>query len=676
MALSTAAAGGAVADQSSQPSSPAAGDISSGNFHSCAVLDGGGVRCWGYGGDAALGYASTTSIGDDDTPDSAGPVALGSGATVTAIAAGSVHTCALLAAGSVYCWGFGGDGRLGYGSTSSVGDDEPPGSAGAVFLGSGHRATAISAGDGHSCAILDNGDVRCWGFNADGRLGLLHAQSIGDAPGRLAGATGPVLLADGTTGSAGPVDFGAGHTAKAISAGGAHTCAILDDDSVRCWGVGDNGRLGYGNTRNIGRLPAAPGDPNAVPPVAPIDTPATAGPVDLGSSGGVPHTARAITAGAVHTCAILDDGSLRCWGFNGKGRLGLGTTATVGDDERAGQVLPVDLGAGHTATAVDAGEQHTCALLDDGSVRCWGSAASGQLGSGDTRTIGDNESPGSVDPVDLGGARAMAISAGQAHTCARLDDGSVRCWGSGANGRLGLCAETDIGDDERPSSVGTVAIGMTGIAGTRCPPRRPSGGSAPIPTVVYDSPVLAPAQADELAAALAAQRIRARAMRGCRRDVARRLEADRRRALALPSAKRRIARLQADQRSARGRTACLRRHGRTPGSVTGVKAKGAAGGKIKLSFRVAGTDGSKPPAARRYLVKQSERPIRTGDDFRRAPALCRGSCSFDVTRLDATLELTIINLRRGRRYYYAVSARDNVSWRAGPRSKTVSRRAN
>ena len=116
-----------------------------------------------------------------------------------------------------------------------------------------------------------------------------------------------------------------------------------------------------------------PGDPNAVPPVPPIDSPATAGPVDLGSTAGVPHTARAISAGSVHSCAILDDGSLRCWGYNGSGRLGYGTTATIGDDEKPGAVPPVDLGAGRTAIAVDTGEQHTCALLDDGSVRCWGS---------------------------------------------------------------------------------------------------------------------------------------------------------------------------------------------------------------------------------------------------------------------------------------------------------------
>jgi alpha-tubulin suppressor-like RCC1 family protein len=685
LAMAASAPGAALADQSSQPSSPAAGEIATGNTHSCAIVAA-AVRCWGYGADGPLGYGNRTTIGDDETPASAGPVDLGPGSTVRAVSAGNAHTCALLTSGAVHCWGFGADGRLGYGNTNSIGDDEAPVSAGPVFLGPGRTAKAITAANGSSCAILNNGEVRCWGFNLDGRLGLLHTQSIGDAPNRLPGVDGPVLLADGKIGVAGPVDFGVGRTAKAISGGAFHTCAILDDDSVRCWGYGGNGRLGYGDTRNIGRERADPGDPNELPtPRLPVDTPATIGPVDLGSHDGVPYTAKAISAGYGHTCAIRDDDRLLCWGYNGRGRLGYGNQVAVGDSESPGSVGPVSLGVGRTAAAVDAGDQHTCVVLDDGAVRCWGDNAFGQLGYPGTpvtgRAVGDNELPSAVAPVDLGGVRAIAISAAQEHTCARLQDGSVRCWGYGSAGRLGLCNEKTIGDDEPASSVGTVAIGMPGIPGTACPPRpvvvAPPAAAPPPPaaTVVPDTPAPPPAQEDELATALAAQRDRATALRDCRSDVARRLAADRRKALGLASSKRRLARLQAQQRAARGRTACLTRHGRTPGSVTGLAAKASAAGKLVLSFRVAGTDGSKPPAARRYLVKQSERPIRTAADFRRAAALCRGTCTFDVTRLDATAQLTITDLRRNRRYYYAVVARDNVSGRTGPRSKTVTTKA-
>ena len=121
------------------------------------------------------------------------------------------------------------------------------------------------------------------------------------------------------------------------------------------------------------------------------------------------------------------------------GELGYGNTATIGDDETPGAGAPVDLGQGHSAKAISAGGFHTCALLDDASVRCWGYGAEGRLGYGNTENVGDNESPGSAGPVFLGAGRtAKAISAGSGHTCALLDDGSVRCWGYGANGALGL----------------------------------------------------------------------------------------------------------------------------------------------------------------------------------------------------------------------------------------------
>jgi alpha-tubulin suppressor-like RCC1 family protein len=665
VAVAATLPGGAAADQSSQPSSAAAGHLASGNFHTCAVIAA-AVRCWGFGGDGQLGYANKSSIGDDDTPDSVGPVAVGAGRTVTAIAAGSAHTCALLDNGTVRCWGFGANGRLGYGNTDTIGDDELPTAAGPVSLGEVGgvplTATAITAGNGHTCALLSNGAVRCWGFNLDGRLGLGHTDPIGD---------------NELPGSVAPIDFGGGHTAKAITGGGFHTCAILDDDSVRCWGFGGDGRLGYGNIRNIGRAPASPGDPLAEPPVLPVESVATAGPVFLGEVGGVPLTAKAISAGFGHTCAVLSNDTVRCWGYYGSGRLGYGNSFSVGDDEFPGAAGPVDLGPGRTATAIDAGEQHTCAVLDNGQVRCWGYGAFGQLGYGNTRAIGDNELPSSIDPVDIGPGSAVAITAAERHSCVRLADGSLRCWGFGAYGRLGYCSHATIGDDELPSSIGPVALGLAGIPGTQCPVTTPPPAPppppppAPPPAVVPDTPVLPPAQADALAAALAAQEERMTAMRDCRREIARKLSADRRAASSLPATRRRGARRAADRRAEQRRQACIKQHGRFPGKVSRLKATARANGRILLSFRVAGSIGSQLPAARRYLVKQSLRPIRTAADFRRAPALCKGACSFDVTRLDATATLSITDLRRKRRYYYAVAARDNVSARKGPRSATV-----
>ncbi|MBW3536082.1 MAG: hypothetical protein KY453_12855, partial [Gemmatimonadetes bacterium] len=117
---------------------------------------------------------------------------------------------------------------------------------------------------------------------------------------------------------------------------------------------------------------------------------------------------------------------------------------------------------------------HTCALLDDGNVRCWGYGAHGRLGYTRTNDIGDDETPGSVGPVDLGAGRtAVAVSAGGRHTCARLDDGSVRCWGAGFTGRLGYCDERDIGDDETPASVGPVDLTTARYCPRPAPPAPP-----------------------------------------------------------------------------------------------------------------------------------------------------------------------------------------------------------
>ena len=142
----------------------------------------------------------------------------------------------------------------------------------------------------------------------------------------------------------------------------------------------------------------------------------------------------AISAARQHTCALLDDQTVKCWGRNDSGKLGRGGTNTPGRPAMTPDtVAPVNLGPGRTAKAISAGGTHTCALLDDRSVRCWGEAGAGQLGYGNTEDIGDDETPGSAGPVDVGAGRTVAaISAGDVHTCARLDDGSVRCWGFGA----------------------------------------------------------------------------------------------------------------------------------------------------------------------------------------------------------------------------------------------------
>src|SRR5690606_11302419 len=123
------------------------------------------------------------------------------------------------------------------------------------------------------------------------------------------------------------------------------------------------------------------------------------------------------------------------------------------DDETPAGAGTVDLGD-QTAVTITAGGSTTCVITATGAVRCWGRNDSGQLGLGSTGNIGDDETPDAVGAVDLGGTRAIAISAGNAHVCAVLETGSVRCWGAGANGRLGYGNTANIGDDETPWSAG------------------------------------------------------------------------------------------------------------------------------------------------------------------------------------------------------------------------------
>ncbi len=338
--------------------------LTAGYRHTCALMRSGAVRCWGRGSSGQLGRGDVETIGDDETPASAGVVPLGGRAM--AISAGASHTCAVMRSGRVRCWGDGGSGRLGYGTTDTVGDNETPAGVGDVPLGG--RATAVAAGDGHTCALLRSGAVRCWGDGAPGQLGYGTTDDVGD---------------DESPAAAGNVPLGG--EAIALTAGSYHTCAVLRGGRVRCWGSSDGtfgfggeGRLGYGDTENIGD----------------DETPASAGDVQLGG------TAIGVTAGTNHTCALLRSGALRCWGAGDTGQLGYGDNLRIGDDEAPATAGAVPLGG--TAVAVTAGGFHTCATLRSERVRCWGNGGGGRLGYGDEVTVGRSDTPASAGNVPVG----------------------------------------------------------------------------------------------------------------------------------------------------------------------------------------------------------------------------------------------------------------------------------
>jgi alpha-tubulin suppressor-like RCC1 family protein len=199
--------------------------------------------------------------------------------------------------------------------------------------------------------------------------------------------------------------------AKELSSGGSHTCAILDDESVACWGYNYSQELGYGDQNKFGE-----GMDRYAPPSFPIN---------LGPS----KTARHISVNYAHSCAILNDGSVKCWGQNASGQLG------YGDSKKLGVPAATAIALGGRARDIATGLSHTCAILEDGSVKCWGAGSAGQLGYGDylSRT-----SPPPT-PIELGSGRsAKALSLGAYHSCALLDDESVKCWGNNGNGQLGL----------------------------------------------------------------------------------------------------------------------------------------------------------------------------------------------------------------------------------------------
>jgi alpha-tubulin suppressor-like RCC1 family protein len=394
--------------------------LTAGDRHTCALRYDGAVQCWGWNFAGQLGLGDTASRGDGpaEMRGALPTVALGTGRAATAIAAGSLQTCALLDNGTVKCWGDNANGQLGIGNTGDRGDqaNEMGDALPAVALGTGRTATAITSGDAFSCALLDNGAVKCWGAGA--KLGQGGTADRGDGPGEMGDALPAVAL-------------GAGRTATAISAGGSHACALLDDRTVKCWGRGLYGRLGTGDENDRGDAPGEMGDALLAVPL------------------GTDRTAVAISAGGAHTCAVLDDHAVKCWGDNFNGTLGVGDTSNRGDAPgEMGDALP-ETALGNPAVAVAAGDSSTCALLESERVQCWGWNGVGQLGHGNTANRGETpEGMGAGLPnTGLGEDRlTSAVTAGGLHVCALLDNGQIKCWGLNDEGQLGIGDTANRGD--------------------------------------------------------------------------------------------------------------------------------------------------------------------------------------------------------------------------------------
>ncbi len=339
-----------------------AAGIAGGVGHTCALTVAGGAKCWGDDSSGQLGdfYGAVLSR--------TAPVNVGGGAAnLAAITAGASHSCALTSSGGVKCWGDNSRGQLGDGNTA-------PGLLLVDVVGlSGVTSLSANASGYHTCAITTGGALKCWGRNDFGQLG---DQSTTDR-------NTPVSA------------FLNGSTAVAVSAGGAHTCIITPAGGVRCWGRNSEGQLGDGTL---------------VSKTSPVDV------VGLGSG------VVAIASAYSHTCALLATGSVKCWGWNGEGELGNGTTVS--------SPTPVDVSGLPVVARIATGGNHTCVIASDATVRCWGRNTEGQLGDG-TRT---NRSA----PVAIAGlANVVAIAGGGFHSCAVIVGGGVLCWGENDTGKIG-----------------------------------------------------------------------------------------------------------------------------------------------------------------------------------------------------------------------------------------------
>ncbi len=398
--------------------------VVAGSYHTCALLPGGVVKCWGGNDYGQLGLGHKENIGDDAGEMGAilPAVDLGTAQVAVAIAAGYYHTCALLSSGNVKCWGKNDKGQLGQGDTNNRGDE--PGEMGdklqAIDLGTGGNIASIGGnGVEHVCALTTYGRVKCWGSNWHGRLGLgdksdeMTEKNRGDSPNEM-GNNLPY------------VDLGMNVNVEQLAVGAADACVLLPGGTVKCWGHGFNGTLASGNKLDRGDEPGEMG--GALPAV------------DIGMG----LTASSVESGGGATCAIVaPDGKLKCWGWGWQGLLGLGESTHRGDGpNEMGNDLPfVDLGTGKYAKMQRISNSHMCTLLTDGTIKCWGTGSGCKLGFEAQGNIGDEpgEMGDNLPVVNLGANRIpTAITVGAGQSCALLSSGAVTCWGSNYSGELGL----------------------------------------------------------------------------------------------------------------------------------------------------------------------------------------------------------------------------------------------
>lgn len=315
-----------------------AASMSLGYYHSCAVTSNAGLKCWGYNGNGQLGIGNTNS--QYSPVDVAGVTT-----PILQVVTGAEHTCALTTAGGVKCWGWNGYGQLGDGTTTNR-------TLPVDVIGLTSGVKFISAGYGSTCAVLDDGRVKCWGDNRWGQLGD-GTNNNRSYPAFVTGATGVATVSNGTRGA----------------------CLVTMNGAAKCWGHNGWGDIGN-STNNASAVPVA---------VTGLQT-------------GVAK----ITNGEGHACAQMTTGAVKCWGRNDRGQLGIGNTQNMN--------VPTDVvGLTSHVSSLSAGNVYqTCAVVKNSGVKCWGWNNWGQLGDG---TYVNRLTPVDVSYSDGGYLSETAIGA-------------------------------------------------------------------------------------------------------------------------------------------------------------------------------------------------------------------------------------------------------------------------
>jgi alpha-tubulin suppressor-like RCC1 family protein len=338
--------------------------VAAGGSHTCGLTTAGGVKCWGEDTGGQLGDFQGASF------YSTVPVnVIGAALDSVSLTSGLAHACVLVTGGTARCWGDNAYGQLGDGTgATSYLPANVYGLAGAASIVAG-------AGSDHTCAVTLGHNLKCWGRNTDGQLGN--------------GATFNVAF---------PIDVTVlGNTVASVAVGRSHTCVVTTSGGAKCWGRNSEGQLGDGTTVN--RTTA----------------------VDVS---GLSSNVVAISAGDLHSCALMTDRSVKCWGSNGQGELGTNNAATFAS-------VPATVAGLSNVASLSIGGGHSCASTTAGALKCWGRNSEGQLGD---RTTLIRTAPADVPGMASG---VVAVSAGRFHTCAIITGGGVLCWGLNGSGRVG-----------------------------------------------------------------------------------------------------------------------------------------------------------------------------------------------------------------------------------------------